>query len=55
MMQNQTPNGDDEIEAIPLTEVDRWVPSFHALNRSTSYEHYLELMAQFTKELENEL
>jgi hypothetical protein len=48
-------NPDEEIEAISLTEVDRWVPSFHALNRSTSYENYLELMEQATRELRHEL
>ena len=51
MMINDTPN---EESGVP-DDLPNWEPSIRAAARSNSYEEYLELMAQFTKELENEL
>lgn len=33
------------------SEMLAWVPSMRALNESTSYEHYLELMKKYEDEI----
>lgn len=52
-MINDTPHEDRGADTPD--DLDAWAPSIRAICLTNSYEEYLELMAQYTKELRHEL